>query len=70
MTSNFKGVSWHKEKMKWAVDVYLGGGRRVSGGYFHCEIDAAEAFDTIADNYNKAPPRNFKERTSIPERMK
>lgn len=45
--SRFKGVSWDITNMKWRARIVLGGKQR-SLGSFHCEQQAAMAYDAAA----------------------
>ena len=46
-TSKYKGVSWHKNRNKWAVWI-CNNGKRQYLGYFTNEVDAAQAYDRKA----------------------
>jgi len=43
-TSQFNGVTWHKKKRKWYVQL-----RRVCGGYFKDELDAGKRVNQLCE---------------------
>ena len=45
-TSLYKGVSWHKSSQKYQASIF--NKKRIYLGYFHHEIEAAEAYDEAA----------------------
>ena len=51
--SNFKGVTWSKEKKKWISKIRITC-RRLHLGYFHTELDAAKAYNEAALKYHGA----------------
>lgn len=58
-SSQFKGVSWNKERNRWAVRCYATiavDGKEISKniliGYFRDELEAAAAYDTAAIQYH------------------
>lgn len=44
-TSLYKGVSWYEKLNKWVMKYYEDK-RQIHGGYFECQHDAAEAYNT------------------------
>jgi len=46
-SSNFKGVSWHKNTKKWQVRI-IHNRKNICLGYFLSEIEAAKAYDKKA----------------------
>ena len=50
LSSKYKGVSWHKNKKKWAVSIYIDGKNKYLGD-FKDETDAAEAYNEAAMKY-------------------
>jgi hypothetical protein len=48
-TSQYKGVSWHKESGKWYVVIYLKGQKPIYGGYFKDELDAAKRMNQLCE---------------------
>lgn len=46
-TSGFKGVSWHKQRSKWIVQI-CSNGKKVNGGLFTDKILAAKRYDELA----------------------
>jgi len=73
-TSQYKGVSWHKESGKWYAQVQRKGETKI-GGHFHDELDAAKTVNQLCKDFG-IPPQNptinttpneqyqFKEKTS------
>jgi len=49
-TSKYKGVSWKMKKQMWFAAIKING-RRKELGYYHCEEDAATAYDSAAKLY-------------------
>ena len=47
ITSDYLGVSWHKRRGLWQVQIYRGG-VRLHGGYYADEVIAAKAYDVLA----------------------
>lgn len=47
ITSDYLGVSWHKRKGLWQVQICRGGVRH-HGGYYEDEVVAAKAYDVLA----------------------
>lgn len=45
-TSSYRGVSWHKRSQRWAVQLRFHG-KRIHGGYYVREADAAVAYDKV-----------------------
>jgi len=50
LTSKYKGVSWHKKGRKWQVHLSVGG-RRIYGGLFENENDAALMANEMMSKY-------------------
>jgi len=50
-SSKYKGVSWHKNVLKWQAEVMFEK-KRIYLGYFKNEIDAAKAYDEAAKKYH------------------
>ena len=50
--SRFKGVSWHKYRKRWTVQIWFNSKMKFIG-YFHDEIAAAKAYDAAAKKYHK-----------------
>jgi hypothetical protein len=50
-SSKYKGVSWHKNSLKWQAEVMFEK-KRIYLGYFKNEIDAAKAYDEAAKKYH------------------
>jgi len=48
-TSLYKGVSWHRERKKWRVQIRLKGGKIKSGGYFNTELNAAKRVNQLCE---------------------
>lgn len=48
--SGIKGVSWSRNKNKWAAYI-TGGGKSRFIGYFDCKVDAGKAYDIKAKEY-------------------
>lgn len=44
-TSQYRGVSWHKNRNQWLARLYQRGGKYVHLGYFAEENSAARAYD-------------------------
>jgi hypothetical protein len=58
-TSKFKGVSWDKQRGKWAAGIGISG-KRISLGRFDSEHDAARAYDAAAlKNFGDFARLNF-----------
>lgn len=51
-SSDYKGVSWSKERRKWVAQICING-KQTSLGRFHNEIDAAKAYDAAAKEHFK-----------------
>lgn len=49
-TSSFKGVKWVKDKNAWQVSLEFNG-KRFTGGYFDCKVDAAHKYNEMAIKY-------------------
>lgn len=49
-TSKFRGVHWHKRRLKWTAQIKVDG-KIISLGYFTDEVDAAHAYDAAARKY-------------------
>lgn len=49
-TSGFKGVSWDKEKKKWAAYINFQR-KKIHLGYFEDKIDASKSYDNAAIKY-------------------
>ena len=47
-TSQFKGVHWEKQRGKWRAQITMNG-KHKHLGYFDFEIDAAEAYNVVAE---------------------
>lgn len=50
-SSQFKGVYFHKASNKWMARIRLGG-RTLYLGLFHCERDAADAYDAASIKFH------------------
>merc|ERR1712034_251099 len=48
-TSQYKGVSWNREKRKWQVQLQLKGQKQQYGGYFKEEVDAAKKVNQLCE---------------------
>lgn len=46
-SSKFRGVSWHKDNMKWRATIFKGS-KPVHIGYFESQLEAARAYDQEA----------------------
>lgn len=61
ITSQYKGVDWHKRDDKWRARIKVGGKRKYLG-LFENEIDAAKAYDAAAlKHFGEYANPNFKE---------
>lgn len=45
--SQYKGVSWRKDRQVWVSEIIFNGNRKYLG-YFHSEIEAAKAYNIAA----------------------
>jgi hypothetical protein len=62
--SNFKGVTWSKEKTKWMAQCGSRGTKRFLG-YFADEIEAARAYDFAArERFGEFAKTNYREPTT------
>jgi len=59
-TSKFKGVHWYKNYKRWMAGIQINQ-ERIFLGYFHSEIDAAQAYDKAALKYFGGFARTNKE---------
>jgi len=50
-TSKYKGVTWRKDRKKWAVKI-MADGKTISLGYYKDEIQAAKVYDRAAKIYH------------------
>merc|ERR1712034_266933 len=48
-TSQYKGVTWHKQRKKWYVLIYPKGQKRICGGMFKHELDAAKRVNQLCE---------------------
>jgi len=48
-TSQYKGVTWHKQRKKWYVLMYLKGAKIKFGGTFKDELDAAKKVNQLCE---------------------
>ena len=56
-TSQYKGVTWHKQRKKWFVLIHLKGQKRKYGGMFKDELDAAKRVNQLCEEF-AIPPQN------------
>jgi hypothetical protein len=50
-SSKYKGVSFHKSGKRWYIYIRVNG-RRISGGMFGTELEAAKAYNALAIKYH------------------
>ena len=50
-TSQYIGVSWHKQSRKWHVKLHLNGGNKKYGGNFRDEMDAAKRVNQLCKEF-------------------
>lgn len=50
--SGFKGVYWVKDKKLWCARITFNN-KVIMGGYYKCKIDAAYAYNELANKYHK-----------------
>jgi len=56
--SQYKGVTWHKERNKWRVQLYFKGEKKTKyGGNFKDELDAAKRVNQLCEE-SRIPPHN------------
>jgi len=48
-TSQYKGVTWRKQREKWCVQLSLKGGKTKFGGHFKDELDAAKRVNQLCE---------------------
>ena len=47
--SQYKGMTWHRKKRKWYVNIYLKDGKRKYGGQFKDELEAAKRVNQLCE---------------------
>ena len=63
-TSQYKGVSWHKESKNWHVQVRSKERKLKSGGYFKDELDAGKRVNQLCEEF--AIPLHNPKISSVP----
>jgi hypothetical protein len=57
-TSGYRGISWNKEKKKWAADISINNKKKYLG-YFDSPVLAALRYDAETYRLNDGRPKNF-----------
>ena len=49
--SQFKGVTWNKQRKTWYAQLFLKGQKQKYSGYFNDELDAAKRINQLCEEF-------------------